>query len=67
MAIEKPALDQRYALTVEESAVYFCIGQKKIRQIAEEHPTAGIAFTNGNRLTIKRKAFEAFLDQLDSL
>ena len=67
MSIEKPALDERYALTVEETAAYFCIGQKKIRQIAEEHPTSGIAFTNGNRLTIKRKAFEAFLDQLDSV
>ena len=67
MAIEKPALDERYALTVEEAAIYFCIGQKKIRQIAEEHLSSGIAFTNGNRLTIKRKAFEAFLNQLDSV
>ena len=48
MAIEKPALDERYALTVEEAAIYFCIGQKKIRQIAEEHLSSGIAFTNGN-------------------
>ena len=67
MSIEKPALDERYALTVEEAAIYFCIGQKKIRQIAEAHLSSGIAFTNGNRLTIKRKAFEAFLDQLDSV
>lgn len=67
MAVEKPAFNERYALTVEEAAIYFCIGQKKIRQIAEEHPSSGIAFTNGNRLTIKRKAFETFLDQLDSV
>lgn len=67
MAVERPALGTKYALTIEEAAVYFCIGQKKLRQIAEEHPASGIAFTNGNRLTIKRKAFEAYLDQVDSV
>lgn len=58
---------ERYALTVEEAAVYFGIGQKKIRRLAEENPHAGFALTNGNRLLIKRRAFESFLDNLDSV
>lgn len=60
-------LESRYAMTVEAAAVYFGIGQKKIRRLAEENPHAGFALTNGNRLLIKRRAFESFLDNLDSV
>ena len=56
-----------YAMTVEVAAQYFCLGQKKIRKLAEENPDAGFALQNGNRIMIKRKAFERFLDALDSV
>ena len=60
-------LENRYAMTVETAAEYFGLGQKKIRRLAEDNPHAGFSLQNGNRLMIKRKAFEAFLDQLDSV
>lgn len=60
-------LHNRYAMTIEAAAEYFGLGQKKIRRLAEDNPHAGFALQNGNRLLIKRKAFEAFLDELDSV
>ena len=57
----------RYAMTIEAAAEYFGIGQKKIRKLAEDNPNAGFFLHNGNRLLIKRKAFEAFLDKLDAV
>ena len=60
-------LRERYAMSVEEAAEYFGLGQKKIRRLAEDNPHAGFGLHNGNRLMIKRKAFEAFLDELDSV
>ena len=64
---EHVPIESRYALTVEEAAEYFRLGQKKIRCLAEDNPTAGIALQNGNRLLIKRRAFEDFLDRLDAV
>lgn len=48
MTKEIPDLSGRYALSVDEATVYFCIGQKKICLIAEENIHAGVAFTNGD-------------------
>ena len=31
---------EKYTLTIEEAAKYFRIGQRKLRQIAEENPYA---------------------------
>ncbi len=31
---------EKYALSIEEAADYFGIGQKKIRKIVDENPTA---------------------------
>ena len=64
---ERVPIESRYALTVEEAAEYFRLGRKKIRCLAEDNPTAGIALQNGNRLLIKRRAFEDFLDRLDAV
>lgn len=53
---------EQYTLTIEEAAVYFRIGQKRLRQIAAENPDADFLLTNGNRVLIKRKLFEQFID-----
>ena len=29
---------EKYTLTIEEAAKYFRIGEKKLRQLADEHP-----------------------------
>ena len=53
---------EKYMLTLREAAEYFHIGEKKLRQIAEENMDANFLLTSGNRIMIKRKLFEEFLD-----
>ncbi len=53
---------KRYALTIEEAANYYHIGENKLRMIADEHPEADFIIMNGNRILIKRQRFEDYLD-----
>ena len=53
---------EKYMLTLREAAEYFHIGEKKLRQIVEENMDADFLLTSGNRIMIKRKLFEEFLD-----
>ena len=53
---------KRYALTIEEAAGYYHIGENKLRMIADEHPEADFIIMNGNRILIKRQKFEEYLD-----
>lgn len=55
---------EKYTLTVEEAAVYFRIGESKLRKILSENPNAKYILQNGNRLQIKRKLFEKFIDDV---
>lgn len=54
---------RRYVLTIVEAAVYYHIGEKKLRAIVDEHPNAEFFIMNGNRVLIKRSKFEEFLDE----
>lgn len=56
---------EKYTLTIEEAAKYFRIGEKKLRQLAEENPTANWLIMNGNRVQIKRKQFEKIIDSME--
>ena len=58
---------EKYTLTIEETAKYFRIGEKKLRKLAEENPAAGWVLMNGNRIQIKRKQFEKIIDNLDAI
>lgn len=53
----------RYILTIVEAAMYYHIGERKIRAIVDEHPNADFVIMNGNRVLIKKEKFEAFLDE----
>lgn len=53
---------EKYALTLREAAEYFHIGEKKMRQIVDDHMDAKFLLESGNRVMIKRKLFEEFLD-----
>ena len=53
---------EKYMLTLREAAEYFHIGEKKMRQIVDENMDASFILTSGNRIMIKRKLFEEFLD-----
>lgn len=54
---------EKYMLTLREAAEYFHIGEKKMRQIVNENMDANFLLESGNRIMIKRKLFEEYLDR----
>lgn len=54
---------ERYTLTISEAAQYYNIGEKKLRKLVDEHYDADFIVMNGNKVLIKRKMFERFIDQ----
>lgn len=59
-------LGEKYMLTVKEAAVYFNVGIKKMRRLAEEN--LGIfSVYSGNRYLIIRSKFEKFLNQTSEI
>ena len=60
---EKFDLNSKYVLTIEEAANYFHIGEKKLRKLTDDFPLGDFYFLNGNRVLIKRKKFEEFIDK----
>lgn len=62
MKIEVPVWE-KYTLSIEEAAEYFRIGQKRLREIAAQNPNADFLLCNGNRVQIKRKLFEKYIDE----
>lgn len=57
----------RYILTIQEAAVYFHIGENKIRDMAKQNPRASWILWNGTRYLIKRKKMEEFLDSINEI
>lgn len=55
---------ERYTLSVEEAAIYFRVGQNKLRHVIQESPDADFIIWNGNRPQIKRIKFEQYIDRL---
>jgi len=53
---------EKYMLTLREAAEYFHIGEKKMRQIVDNNMDAKFLLENGNRVMIKRKLFEEYLN-----
>ena len=53
---------EKYALTVAEAAVYFGIGEKKLRSMIQNYDHLGLFLQNGAKYTIKQQKFEAFLN-----
>ena len=58
---------EKYTLTIREAAEYFHIGEKRLRQLVEENPGAEFMIMNGNRVMIKRKLFEKYIDEADAV
>ena len=58
---------EKYTFTVDEAAVYFRVGENKIRKIVTEQPDADFVLWNGNRPQIKRKKFEDFIDKTNTV
>ena len=53
---------EKYMLTLREAAEYFHIGEKKMRQIVDDNLYANFLLESGNRIMIKRRLFEQYLD-----
>ncbi|MBR3246251.1 MAG: excisionase [Parasporobacterium sp.] len=53
---------EKYTLSVEEAAVYFRIGEAKLRRLISENADADYILWNGNRPQIKRRLFGKFID-----
>lgn len=60
MACEIP-IWQKANLTLEEAASYFNVGINKLRQVTDTRECEKCVLWVGNRRLIKRKAFEAYL------
>ncbi len=58
---------EKYALTVEEAAEYFHIGEKHLRKLIKNDPNARWVLWNGTHVTIKRKLFEQVLDAANAI
>ena len=58
---------EKYMLSLEEAAAYFRIGENKLRRLIAEHSDADWLFRNGNRTQIKRKKFEALLNEMGTI
>ena len=54
---------EKYMLTLREAAEYYYIGEKKMRQIVDDNLDANFLLESGNRIMIKRKLFEEYLDR----
>lgn len=54
-------LNQRFTLTLKEASLYFHIGEKKLRQLANEHTEEKFLVFNGRKVLIIREQFEKFL------
>ena len=52
----------KYTLSIEEASAYFRIGESRLRNFLADHLDADFIFMNGNRIQIKRKMFEHFID-----
>ena len=65
-AIFVPVSD-KYGLTIEEAAAYFGIGEEKIRKLISNNPDADYLLKNGRKSVIKRKRFEEYLNNIDSI
>lgn len=67
MEKEKTAITEKYTMTVPEAAVYFGIGQKKLRRLCENNTTDSFAVYSGNRYLIIRTKFEEFLQRVSEI
>ena len=58
---------EKYNLTIKEAVQYFNIGEKNLRKLVANNPTADYILMIGNKILIKRKMFEQFIDETGSI
>ena len=55
-------VSERYTLSIEEAAIYYGIGQNRLRVLIAENPDADYLVAIGTRTRIKRRKFEEYID-----
>lgn len=55
---------EKYNLTIKEAAAYSNLGEKRIAELLDE-PDCKFLLMKGSHKLVKRKAFEAYLDQAE--
>lgn len=55
---------EKYVLSVDETSKYFRIGQKRLRRLINENPSAQYLISIGNRVYFKRTLFEKFINEV---
>lgn len=58
---------EKFALTINEAAQYFNLGEKKIRRLVDEYIDYGFVLQNGCKVLIKRKKFEEFMNETSAV
>ena len=53
---------EKYMLTTREAAEYFHLGEKTMRAVIDDNEGDDFFIMVGNRVMVKRKMFEAYLD-----
>lgn len=64
---EKILLKDKFCLSIKECSEYTGIGEKKIRNIINDHPQADFFLMIGNHIKIKRIKFEKMIDEVNSI
>lgn len=64
--ISKIEIKDKINLTVEEASVYSNIGLNTIREILKQ-PNCPFSLYIGNRVLVKRKAFEQYLEKISEI
>ena len=67
MEKEKVPVWEKFALTIQEAAQYFNIGEKKLRYLVQDHIDGGFVLQNGNKILIKRGMFERFINTTSAI
>lgn len=71
ITMEEISLEQKFTLTIKEASVYFNVGQKKLRRLAEPLDDAGTlpyyVVWSGNRFLIIRHLFEKYLMEVGTI
>lgn len=65
------SIGEKYLLSIKEAAMYFNIGEKKIRRLAEDNQCSSadrrFSVYNGNRVLIIRTKFEKFIEESSAI
>lgn len=64
---ENLSIAHKYSLSVSEAALYFGIGEKRLRAIINENQGADYILEIGTHIRIKREKFEEYLNNVTAL